>query len=115
MAELSGARRRGFRWGWWGAAVAHVGGNMVRRSRTVNALGAAAKVTLSSAARVGHLLWLEITGLFFIAFAMIGGFAAWYEYSKHKTLSGRLVAALCFMVVFAWFGVSSFYRARHRQ
>ncbi len=114
MAELSSARRRGFRWGWWGAAVAHLGGNMVRKSRTVNALGGAAKVTLRSTARVGHLLWLEITGLFFIAFAVIGGVAAWENYFKHKVLSGRLVAALFFMVIFAWFGVSSFYRARRK-
>ena len=29
MAQLSSARRRGFRWGWWSAAAAHAGGNMV--------------------------------------------------------------------------------------
>ncbi len=80
----------------------------------MNALGGAAKVTLRSTARVGHLLWLEVTGLFFIAFAVIGGVAAWENYSRHKVLSGRLVAALFFMVIFAWFGVSSFYRARQR-
>jgi hypothetical protein len=114
MAEFSGARRRGFRWGWWGAAVAHVGGNMVRRSRTVNALGGAAKVTLRATARVGHLLWLEVTGLLFVAFAAIGALAVWHNYSKYKVLSGRLVAAICFMVIFAWFGVSSFYRARQK-
>ena len=88
---------------------------MVRRSRTVNALGGAAKVTLRSAARVGHLLWLEITGLLFVAFAAIGGLAVWHNYSKHKVLSGRLLAAICFMLIFAWFGVSSFWRARHKS
>ena len=83
MAELSSARRRGFRWGWWGAAVAHLSGNLVRRSRTVNALGGAAKVTLRSTARVGQLLWLEVSGLVFIAFAAIGGMAVWQSYSNH--------------------------------
>jgi hypothetical protein len=87
---------------------------MVRKSRTVNALGSAAKVTLHSAGRVGHLLWLEVTGLFFIAFAAIGALAAWHDFSKHKTLSGRVGAAICFTVIFAWFGVSSFYRARRK-
>lgn len=114
MAELSSSRRRGFRWGWWSAAAAHVGGNIVRKSRTVNALGSAAQVTLRSLTRVGHLLWLEVTGLFFVAFAVIGGLAAWHDYAKHKTLSGRVGVALCFMVIFAWFGVSSFLRARRR-
>jgi hypothetical protein len=80
----------------------------------VNALGAAAKVTLASLSRVGHLLWLEITGLFFTTFALIGGLAAWHDYAKHKALSGRVALALCFMVVFAWFGVSSFCRARRK-
>jgi len=114
MAELSSARRRGFRWGWWSAAAAHVGGDMLRKSRTVNAMGAAARVTLRSASKVGHLLWLEVTGLFFVAFAVIGGLAASHEYAKHKMLSSRVGVALCFMVVFAWFGVSSFWRARHK-
>lgn len=80
----------------------------------MNALASAAQVALRSVSRVGHLLWLEVTGLFFVAFAVIGGLAAWHEYSKHKVLSGRLGAALCFMVVFAWFGLDSFWRARRK-
>jgi hypothetical protein len=114
MVELSGARRRGFRWGWWSAAATHVGGQMVRKSRTVNALAAAARVALRSAAAVGHQLWLEVAGLFFLAFAVTGGLAAWHDYSRHKTLSSRFAAAICFTIVFAWFGVSSFLRARRR-
>ena len=87
---------------------------MVRKSRTVNALASAAQVTLRSVSRVGHLLWLEVTGLFFAGFAVIGGFAAWHDYSKHKTLSSRFLAAICFMVIFAWFGLTSFWRARRK-
>jgi len=114
MAQLSSARRRGYRWGWWGAAVTHVGGKIVRKSRTVNALGSAAKVTLRTATRVSHLLWLEVAGLFFATFAVIGGLAAWHDYSRHEALSSRFAAAICFTVVFAWFGVSSFMRARRK-
>jgi len=87
---------------------------MVRKSRTVKALGSAARVALQSFTRVGRLLWLEITGLFFVAFSAIGGLAAWHDYHKHKMLSGRLAAALCFMLVFAWFGLTSFWRARRK-
>jgi len=115
MAEMSSSRRRGFRWGWWGAAATHVGGNMLRKNRTVNALGSAARVTLRSAGKVGHLLWLEITGAFFLAFAAIGGLAAWHDYYKHKMLSARVGAAICFMVVFGWFGLTSLWRARQRE
>ena len=114
MSQLSNTRRRGFRWGWWGAAAAHVGGNMVRKSRTMNALGSAARVTARSVSRVGRVLWLEVTGLFFVAFAAIGSLAAWHEYSKYKVVSGKLIAAICFMFLFAWFGLSSFHRARRK-
>ena len=114
MAEMSSSRRRGFRWGWWGAAATHVGGGMIRKSRTMNALGSASQVALRSVSKVGHLLWLEVTGLFFVAFAAIGGLAAWHDYYKHKMLSVRLGAAICFMVVFAWYGLSSFWRARRK-
>jgi len=114
MAGMSSARRRGFRWGWWGAAVTHIGGNMVRKSRMVNALGSATQVAVRSVTRVGHLLWLEVAGLFFLAFAVTGGLAAWHDYSRHKTLSSRFAAAICFTVIFAWFGVSSFLRARRK-
>ncbi|MFZ3211769.1 MAG: hypothetical protein WA188_09650 [Terriglobales bacterium] len=114
MAEMSNSRRRGFRWGWWGAAATHVGGNMVRKSRTVNALASAAQVALRSLSKVGHLLWLEVTGLFFVAFAVIGGLATWHDYYRHKMLSVRVGAAICFMVVFAWFGLTSLWRARRK-
>ena len=114
MAGISSARRRGFRWGWWGAALTHVGGNMVCKSRTINALGSATQVALRSVTRVGHLLWLEVTGLLFLAFAAIGGLAAWHDYTRHKTLSSRFVAAICFTIIFAWFGLSSFLRARRK-
>ncbi|HYY68377.1 MAG TPA: hypothetical protein VE734_01485 [Terriglobales bacterium] len=80
----------------------------------MNALASGAQVTLRSLAGAGRQLWLEVTGLFFLLFAIIGGVAALHDYSKHKILSGRLGAAICFMAIFAWFGVSSFYRARRK-
>jgi hypothetical protein len=115
MSGLSSSRRRGFRLGWWGAAVTHVGSDMVRRSRTFNAAAAGARAVWRSLSRIGGLLWLEVTGLFFVFFAAIGGLAAWHEYSRHKIISGRLVAAVCFSVVFGWFGLSSFWRVRRKR
>ena len=87
---------------------------MIRKNRTVSALGSAAKIMLRSVGKVGHLLWLEVAGVLFTAFALTGGFAAWHDYSRHKTLSSRFAAAICFTVIFAWFGFSSFLRARRK-
>ncbi len=62
--------------------------------------------------RVGGILWLEITGSFFLLFA--GGFALrlcqnWAGFSR---VSRNF--ALGGTVVFLYLGLSSFWRARHR-
>jgi len=85
---------------------------MVRKNRTANALGSAARVTLGSLKRIGHLLWLQVAGLFFLTFAVIGGLAAWHDYAKHRVLSERVAVGLGLLVVFTWFGLSSFWRAQ---
>ncbi len=77
----------------------------------------AAKATLQNFGRVGRLLWLEITGLFFIVFAL--GFIArmpraYDNYASGKGPRGHLILLLVLTVLFAWFGVTSFWRARRR-
>lgn len=61
------------------------------------------------------MLWLEVTGFIFLCFAIIGSFAFLREYRAWK-LSGvgqnRMATTLVFTAVFAWFGLSSFWRAR---
>ncbi len=115
MAEVSTPRRRGQLWGLRAVAAAHVAGRMARRNRMLNAVGVAARTTLRSVTRVLHLLWLEVTGLFFVLFAVVGAAAGWREYHKTGFVSPKLGAAVCFSVVFAWFGVSSFWRARRKS
>ncbi|HEV8525379.1 MAG TPA: hypothetical protein VGQ71_12840 [Terriglobales bacterium] len=113
MAPISSTRG----WGLWATAAAQVAGSMARRSRYWRVAVAGAQALAGSLGRVLHLLWLEITGLMFLVFAVVGGLAAhraYQEYATGKVGSGRLVAALCFSVVFAWFGVSSFWRARRK-
>jgi hypothetical protein len=64
---------------------------------------------------VVHQLWLEVIGLVFLVMAASGGAALAHEYEKYhagKAGLGRLVAAICFTLTFAWFGVSSFWRVR---
>ena len=64
--------------------------------------------------RVLHLLFLQVAGVFFLAFAAGGGIAAWREY--HKWQAGqigpsKIYLALGFAALFLWFAVSSFWRA----
>jgi formate/nitrite transporter FocA (FNT family) len=114
VAETSNARRRGQFWGVRTAAVAHVAGRMARQSRLVQAVSFAARTTWRNLRRVLGMLWLEITGLFFIAFAVVFASNAWREYHRHGKASGKLLAAVCFSVLFGWFGVTSFWRARRK-
>ena len=74
----------------------------------------ALKVTLSHVTRVAHLLFLQVAGVFFLAFAAGGGIAAWREYHKWRAGEigpGKMYLALGFAALFMWFAVSSFWRA----
>jgi hypothetical protein len=76
-----------------------------------------ARATFSHFAEVMRQLWHEVTGFVFLAFAVIGGAALVKEYSAYhagKTTSSKLAAAAGFTVMFAWFGISSFVRARKK-
>jgi hypothetical protein len=62
-------------------------------------------------------LWLEITGFFFLIFAVLGGFAAYREYPALESGEGsvmRLTLISLFTLMFLWFGVSSLWRARRK-
>jgi hypothetical protein len=55
--------------------------------------------------------------LFFLVFAVIGGIALVTEYRAHaagRVGWNKVAAAACFTIVFAYFGVSSFFRSRKR-
>lgn len=75
----------------------------------------AAKTVGASAKHASHLLWLQVTGSFFVFFAVIGTMAAMREYQRWQAAeigSGRFFAAIVFSMAFAYFGVSSFWQAR---
>ncbi len=83
-------------------------------SRLGRATANAASATLRSLGRAAQILFLQVAGLFFMAFAVIGGIALVSEYRAYvagKIGPGRSVVALVFVVLFAWFGLSSFLRA----
>lgn len=110
MADVSTARKLGI--------AARIAGQQVKRSRTYGALLSGARTTLHHFGAVAHQLWLEITGFVFLAFAGIGLVALVREYGTYhagKSSSGHVAAAVGFTLMFAWFGVSSFWRVRRRR
>ena len=114
MAEISTTRKIGL--------VARVATRVaVRRAgqnRRLSALGRAGRVTFTHFRRVLGLLWLQVTGFFFLALALLGGGALWDEYPKYqagKIGGARLLLAGAFMLLFVYFGVSSFWRVRKKS
>jgi hypothetical protein len=98
--------------------VARVTRDQAGRSRTLRAILGAVRTTAHSFAHVLHLLWLEVTGTFFLAMAFIGGVAFFREYSKYSAghaTAGRVAIAICFTLTFAWFGLSSFWKVRRKS
>ena len=87
---------------------------MARRNRWYRATTAAAGTIFHSVRNVLRLLWLEVAGLVFIFFAVVGGTYAWREFHKHGLSSAKLLAGVCFTVLFAWYGVTSFWRTRRK-
>jgi hypothetical protein len=88
------------------------------RSQTVNAAVRAGRVTMAHFTRVLHILWLEVIGFVFLGIAVIGGYAFFREYSKFQAGQigiGRALLAAGISVMFGWFGLSSFWRARGRS
>ena len=108
---ISGARKLG--------VVARVAARQAGQIRwtTARAAWSAARITFEHFARVLRLLWLEITGVFFLFFALAGSVAAWRGYQRWQAGRmgpGKMALALCFAMVFAWFGITSFWRAGHK-
>jgi hypothetical protein len=86
------------------------------KSRYAAAFQRGAAAAWYSLSHVLRRLWHEVTGFVFLCFAAIGGLAGFREYRHYQAgadVAPRLAAALCFTAVFAWFAVTSFWRARH--
>ncbi len=73
---------------------------------------------LKSLLHVIHLLWLEITGLFFILFAVVflsRTVRHYHAYTAGRTDAKHVAAGVAVTLLFAWFGVTSFLRARRKR
>ncbi len=65
--------------------------------------------------RIARVLFLEVTGFFFLVIAVGLGSKAWSEYKQYvgtHTSPVRFYLASFFFVLFTYFGLSSFWRAR---
>jgi hypothetical protein len=109
MAQVSTGRKLG--------VVARVAGQQLKRSRTLAVVGKAAQTTATHLRQVLGQLWLEVTGFVFLALAGIGFLAVCREYVKYhqgQANSERIAVAVCFTLLFAWFGLSSFWRIKKK-
>ena len=66
--------------------------------------------------RLGAILWLEMTGAFFLLFAAVSASFLWKNRASYAFGPEHrgFVAAAAMMAVFLYLGVSSFWRARRR-
>lgn len=62
-------------------------------------------------ARPLHILWNQIIGFFFLVLAVIPIKSAIGSYHDPNGLP-RLVMSVTFIVIMAWFGIFSFFKAR---
>ena len=65
--------------------------------------------------RAGHVLWLEITGVFFALFALYFVIEAWKLRHATGTEHTHFIEFCVFAVVFGYFCATSFIRARRRE
>jgi hypothetical protein len=102
---------------WLDNSSAPAAASAVRSGKLGRALWAGTRATFASVRHTIAALWLQVTGTFFLLFALSGVAAAVHE--RKLWLAGhapayRFVIAALFSAMFAWFGVSSFWRAAKR-
>ncbi len=97
--------------------LARLAGRRLNEGRLSSAVWKAALTTARSTGQVLHQLWLEVTGFVFLFIASFGALGLAREYPKYQSThnSGRLIVAICFTLVFGWFGISSFWRVKKKR
>jgi len=95
--------------------AARVAGKQIKGSRAYGAVLGGVRATVGHFAAVARQLWHEITGFIFLVFAVFGSIALVKEYLAYRAggvSPNHMAVAAGFTLVFAWFGVTSFWRAR---
>jgi uncharacterized protein YqgC (DUF456 family) len=110
MANISTSRKLGI--------AARIAGQQVKRSRTYGAVMSGVRTTFTHFTGILRQLWLEVMGFVFVAFAAVGVAEFIKEYNAYQAgriAGSRVAAAAGFTLMFAWFGGTSFIRARRRK
>jgi len=110
MANITTARKIGM--------LARMAATQAGRTRTFSAVMKAGRAAAAHWGRVLRQLWLEVTGFVFLSLAAIGALSFAHEWAKFhdgKAGPGRVIAAILFTLLFAWFGISSFWRVRRKR
>jgi len=82
----------------------------------MGALLAGGKTIVVSFARTMYVLWLQVTGLIFVMFAVMAASALVMQYKKdHFADRHRLYITIIFIGVCSWFGLVSFFRAKKKR
>ena len=98
--------------------TARVAKGQVSRSRAYRAASGALRASIRSFGHVLHQLWLEVTGAIFLTMTAFGVTALIREYLKYasgRATVSRVVVAAGFTLTFAWFTMSSFWKARRKS
>jgi hypothetical protein len=101
-----------------GRAALRIAGRKSGENRWVRAFYRAGEAVAGSVGRLLGVLWLEVTGFLFLVLAVIGGGAAVREYQRHAagtTGVGKVIIAVVFSLLFLYFGIESFVRARRKS
>ncbi len=99
-------------------SLGRMAGKRAASNRILRALWKAGSATARSVGRVLHVLFLQVTGLLFVFLTLGFGSVAMREFHKYKlgtTPAYKATLAGSFAVMFLWFGVSSFWRARRKR
>ena len=98
-------------------AVLRVAGRQAGKNRWARAFYRGGSSFVESVGGAAHALWLEVTGFLFLVLAVIGASATLREY--HQYVAGavsrnRVALAALFTLLFLYFGIESFVRARKK-
>jgi len=125
----AGDERQGFRLAFWEVkiratiapvsqltAVKNSVETVIKKDRLLRAIFAGGKSFLVSLARTFYALWLEVTGLMFAVFAVMGGSRLLKQYrADHFADRHRMWTVAAFTLVCAWFTLASFTRAKRTR
>jgi hypothetical protein len=98
-------------------ALGRIAGRGASKSRIFRGIYSGVSTAWRSISRVLHLLFLQIVGLVFCLFGVAMAVRIPRAYRERLTGNGaQEYYLLCFLsVLFMWFGLTSFWRARRRS